>query len=245
MKIKSYCKHGPKYRFQKRGNFSKRQRLYLPVKRVADIAGAIIGLTVLGIPFILIAILQKLSAPSEPVFFCQRRVGQYRHIFYIIKFRTMKSTAPKYQPTGEFYRASKYISRLGWFLRETSIDELPQLFNVLRGDMSLIGPRPLIRQERNVHRLRRNQGVDMLKPGITGWAQINGRDLLDNEQKVFYDTEYLKNFGLKFDFLIFFRSLWKVIKRCDVRVDIAAQFACGTQENSTIAEDRPVSKGEK
>ena len=116
------------------------------------------ALVVLAIPFLFVAVLQKLSSPNEPVFFRQKRVGQDSHVFYIVKFRTMKSTAPKYSSTGNLQNADSYISKLGRFLRDTSIDELPQLFNVLVGDMSLIGPRPLIRQERSVHFLRRYYG---------------------------------------------------------------------------------------
>lgn len=201
---------------------TENQLIYLKVKRVLDVIISAVALVVLALPFLLVAFLQKLSSPSEPVFFRQMRVGQNSHMFYITKFRTMKSTAPKYSSTGELENAEQYISKLGRFLRDTSIDELPQLFNVLVGDMSLIGPRPLIRQERSVHYLRRYYGVDQLKPGITGWAQINGRDLLNDYDKVFYDREYLKGVSAAFDVKVFWGSVLKVLGRQDIKEGVAA-----------------------
>lgn len=102
-------------------------------------------------------------------------------------------------------------------MRDTSIDELPQLFNVIKGDMSLIGPRPLIRHERDINFMRKFYGVDQLKPGITGWAQVNGRDLLDDCQKVYYDREYLRNIGLAMDVKVFWLSVMKVLGQADIR----------------------------
>ena len=199
---------------------TQKQKKYLRWKRLLDTIIASFALVVLAIPFAVIAILQKLNSPKEPIFFRQKRVGQNSRVFYIIKFRTMKSTAPKYSSTGELENAEEYISKLGRFLRDTSIDELPQLFNVVFGDMSLIGPRPLIRHERNVHYLRRYYGVDQLKPGIAGWAQINGRDLLNDYDKVFYDREYLKNVSIAFDMKVFLGSVLKVIGRHDIHEGI-------------------------
>lgn len=198
------------------------QQRYLRQKRCFDVVIAAMALVVLAVPFAAVALLQKLSSPTEPVFFRQKRVGQDSHVFYITKFRTMKSTAPKYSATGELQNADAYISRLGRFLRDTSIDELPQLFNVLTGDMSLIGPRPLIRQERSVHFLRRYYGVDQLKPGITGWAQINGRDMLNDYDKVFYDREYLKNVSMAFDAKVFLDTVLKVLGRKDIQEGVQA-----------------------
>ncbi len=211
------------------------QEKYLKRKRVFDVLISGMALIVLAIPFLFVAILQKLSSPNEPVFFRQKRVGQGSHVFYITKFRTMKSSAPKYSSTGNLQDADSYISKLGRFLRDTSIDELPQLWNVLKGDMSLIGPRPLIRQERSVHFLRRYYGVDQLKPGITGWAQINGRDLLNDYDKVFYDREYLKNVSMAFDAKVFFDSVLKVLGRQDIQEGVTAhhhrdEVRCQQQE---------------
>ena len=198
------------------------QQRYLKTKRIFDVLISGVALIMLVIPLLFVAVLQKLSSPTEPVFFRQKRVGQGSHVFYIIKFRTMKSTAPKYSSTGNLKDADNYISKLGRILRQTSIDELPQLWNVLKGDMSLIGPRPLIRQERGVHFLRRYYGVDQLKPGITGLAQINGRDMLSDYDKVFYDREYLKNVNMAFDAKVFFHSILKVLGRKDIREGVPA-----------------------
>lgn len=220
---------------------SDAQLRYLGAKRVFDVVVSAMALVVLAVPFAVVALLQKLSSPTEPVFFRQKRVGQNSHVFYITKFRTMKSTAPKYSATGELQNADAYISRLGRFLRDTSIDELPQLFNVLVGDMSLIGPRPLIRQERSVHYLRRYYGVDQLKPGITGWAQINGRDMLNDYDKVFYDREYLKNVSAAFDAKVFFTSVLKVLGRKDIQEGVTAHHhrdEVRRQQQEQLAEEK-------
>ena len=134
------------------------------MKRGTDMILSGLALLVLLIPFGVVAVLQKLSSPHEPVIFRQQRVGRNAKTFTMYKFRTMKTTAPQYAATKELADAEQYISKLGHFLRFTSIDELPQLFNVLRGDMSLIGPRPLIPQEDEVHYLRAYYGIDQLRP---------------------------------------------------------------------------------
>lgn len=194
-----------------------RQRRYLKIKRAGDFVLSLLALVVLIIPFLLVAILQKISSPNEPVFFRQRRVGQNGHLFYITKFRSMKSSAPKYSATGELKDSDAYISRLGRFLRDTSIDELPQFFQVLTGKMSIIGPRPLIPQEREVHRFRKYSGVYQLCPGITGWAQVNGRDLVSDEEKEAYDLNYLKHMCFGMDLKIFWLTVKKVFRREGVR----------------------------
>ena len=127
------------------------QQRYLHIKRATDAVLSGLALLVLLIPLGLVVILQKLSSPREPAIFRQQRVGRGGKLFTMYKFRTMKTTAPQYASTKEFADAEQYISKLGHILRSTSIDELPQLYNVLRGDMSLIGPRPLIPQEDEVH----------------------------------------------------------------------------------------------
>lgn len=193
------------------------QQRYLHIKRATDAVLSGLALLVLLIPLGLVVILQKLSSPREPAIFRQQRVGRSGKLFTMYKFRTMKTSAPQYASTKEFANADQYISRLGHILRSTSIDELPQLYNVLRGDMSLIGPRPLIPQEDEVHYLRAYYGIDQLRPGITGWAQVNGRDLLDDYGKVFYDREYLKHVSAAFDIKVFWWSVLKVLGRFDIR----------------------------
>lgn len=190
-----------------------KQKRYLVVRSVIDRILAGIALIILSPLFLIVSIAQKISAPDEPVFFLQKRVGKNAHCFNIIKFRTMKSSAPKNVATGDLADPQIYISRLGRFLRDTSIDELPQLVNVINGDMSLIGPRPLVYTEREIRFLRRWYGVYQVTPGITGWAQVNGRDTVDIYDKVYYDREYVQNVSLKFDLKVIWKSVLVVLGR--------------------------------
>lgn len=190
-----------------------KQKRYLVVRSVIDRILAGIALIILSPLFLIVSIAQKISAPDEPVFFLQKRVGKNAHCFNIIKFRTMKSSAPKNGATGDLADPQIYISRLGRFLRDTSIDELPQLVNVVNGDMSLIGPRPLVYTEREIRFLRRWYGVYQVTPGITGWAQVNGRDTVDIYDKVYYDREYVQNVSLKFDLKVIWKSVLVVLGR--------------------------------
>ena len=183
------------------------------MRSVIDRILAGIALVILSPLFLIVSIAQKISAPDEPIFFLQKRVGKNAHCFNIIKFRTMKSSAPKNVATGDLADPQIYISRLGRFLRDTSIDELPQLVNVVNGDMSLIGPRPLVYTEREIRFLRRWYGVYQVTPGITGWAQVNGRDTVDIYDKVYYDREYVQNVSLKFDLKVIWKSVLVVLGR--------------------------------
>ena len=190
-----------------------KQKHYLVVRSVIDRILAGIALVILSPLFLIVSIAQKISAPDEPVFFLQKRVGKNAHCFNIIKFRTMKSSAPKNVATGDLADPQRYISRLGRFLRDTSIDELPQFVNVVKGEMSLIGPRPLVYTEREIRFLRRWYGVYQVTPGITGWAQVNGRDTVDIYDKVYYDREYVQNVSLKFDLKVIWKSVLVVLGR--------------------------------
>lgn len=190
-----------------------KQKHYLVVRSVIDRILAGIALVILSPLFLIVSIAQKISAPDEPIFFLQKRVGKNAHCFNIIKFRTMKSSAPKNVATGDLADPQIYVSRLGRFLRDTSIDELPQLANVVNGDMSLIGPRPLVYTEREIRFLRRWYGVYQVTPGITGWAQVNGRDTVDIYDKVYYDREYVQNVSLKFDLKVIWKSVLVVLGR--------------------------------
>lgn len=190
-----------------------KQKRYLVVRSVIDRILAGIALVILSPLFLIVSIAQKISAPDEPVFFLQKRVGKNAHCFNIIKFRTMKSSAPKNVATGDLADPQIYISRLGRFLRDTSIDELPQFVNVVNGDMSLIGPRPLVYTEREIRFLRRWYSVYQVTPGITGWAQVNGRDTVDIYDKVYYDREYVQNVSLKFDLKVIWKSVLVVLGR--------------------------------
>lgn len=190
-----------------------KQKRYLVVRSVIDRILAGIALIILSPLFLIVSIAQKISAPDEPVFFLQKRVGKNAHCFNIIKFRTMKSSAPKNVATGDLADPQIYISRLGRFLRDTSIDELPQFLNVVKWEMSLIGPRPLVYTEREIRFLRRWYGVYQVTPGITGWAQVNGRDTVDIYDKVYYDREYVQNVSLKFDLKVIWKSVLVVLGR--------------------------------
>ena len=190
-----------------------KQKRYPVVRSVIDRILAGIALVILSPLFLIVSIAQKISAPDEPVFFLQKRVGKNAHCFNIIKFRTMKSSAPKNVATGDLADPQIYISRLGRFLRDTSIDELPQFVNVVKGEMSLIGPRPLVYTEREIRFLRRWYGVYQVTPGITGWAQVNGRDAVEIYDKVYYDREYVQNVSLKFDLKVIWKSVLVVLGR--------------------------------
>lgn len=189
-----------------------RELCYRAVKRAADIAISLVGLAVTALPMMIIALV--ISADSKGcAIFKQKRVGRDGKLFNVYKFRTMQTDAPHETATCELRDAYKYITRAGAFLRRTSIDELPQLFNVLKGDMSIVGPRPLIAGEFEIHDLRRKANVYSVKPGITGWAQINGRDTLSVEEKVSLDAEYVEKSSLLFDLCILIRTVLVVFRK--------------------------------
>ncbi len=186
-------------------SFSAWQLVYLPIKRLLDILFSAMFL-VLSSPISLVFIILILLEKDGPVFFRQQRVGKNGKLITIYKFRTMSSKAPTEISSAEFTDSDMYITKIGRFLRKTSIDEFPQFINVLKGDMSIVGPRPLIVNEKDIHAMRMKKGIYAVKPGLTGYAQINGRDLLTPLQKVKYDEYYLNHFGLSIDANILMRS---------------------------------------
>lgn len=188
---------------------------YHAVKRAFDIILAAIGLMILLIPIALLALVVYIDDPGA-VFFAQDRVGRYGKRFRLYKFRTMKTDTPKYLSTMELEDPEKYITRVGRILRKTSLDEIPQLLNVLKGDMSLIGPRPLISNEYEIHQMRMRFGVYNIRPGVTGLAQINGRDTVTPVQKVRWDVKYLEEYGLAADVKILLSTILKVFSGEDV-----------------------------
>ena len=193
----------------------KRAGAYLKIKRAADIAVSAVLLLLLALPMLLIAGL--IAADSRgPVLFQQKRIGRGGKIFRCLKFRTMRTDAPKYCSTEGLSNPEQYVTRIGRILRKTSLDELPQLINVLRGDMSLIGPRPLIPEEKEIHLLRERCGVYSVLPGITGWAQVNGRDFLSVRDKAKLDHFYVRHISFELDLLILARSVHKVLACKDV-----------------------------
>ena len=192
------------------------QKSYLALKRIADFFISLVSLIILVIPFLIVAAIQKIADPKEPVFFIQERIGKDKRIIKVTKFRSMKSSAPHYCSTSNFSNDGEYITPFCRFLRNSSIDELPQLIQVFTGKMSLIGPRPLIPQEENVHKMREAAGIYQLRPGITGWAQVNGRDLVNDDDKVRLDYDYLKKIGFRIDLKIFFLTIKTVLKKSDI-----------------------------
>lgn len=184
-------------------------KVYNRVKRIVDVCLSLIGLLILLIPFAMIALIVYVDDPGS-VFFSQYRVGLGGKRFKLYKFRTMKKDTPKYLSTMEVDDPDKYITRAGRVLRKLSLDEIPQLFNVLKGDMSLVGPRPLISDEYEIHQMRMRFGVYNIKPGVTGLAQINGRDTVSPEEKVHWDVKYLENYGFVMDIRILLATIPKV-----------------------------------
>lgn len=169
----------------------------------------------LALPFcFMVAILIKLSSEGT-ILFVSERCGKDGCLFHFLKFRTMNVGAPLL--ASHDIDAIQYLTRIGKFLRKTSLDELPQLWNVIRGDMSLVGPRPVIPTENDLVEKRRALGVDKILPGITGWAQINGRDHISTDEKVALDFEYVQKQSLWFDFKIVLLTIWKVLFAHDIK----------------------------
>lgn len=180
-------------------------------KRILDILLSLAGLVVLGLPMVIIALCVKLGSPG-PVFFRQKRYGVNKTFFNILKFRTMRTDTPRDVPTHLLSDPTKWITRTGAFLRKTSLDELPQLFNILAGQMSVIGPRPALWNQEDLIAERDKYGANDVKPGLTGWAQINGRDELPIDVKARLDGEYVARMGFGFDCKCFFGTVVSVLK---------------------------------
>lgn len=187
-------------------------------KRALDVVLACVLLVLVAVPMLVIALLVKLTSRGE-VIFKQERIGRGGERFICYKFRSMRADAPHYVPTARFADAARYITPLGRLLRRSSLDELPQIINVLRGDMSFVGARPLIPSEERMHRERTCGGVYELRPGITGLAQVRGRDMIDDEQKLAYDLEYAQNLGFWLDVKIFFGTLTSALRGKNIRTD--------------------------
>lgn len=193
----------------------KISKSYLCVKRVLDFTLAVMGIVVLAVPMLLVAGSIYIDDPGT-VLFSQKRVGRKGQLFDLYKFRSMKMSTPKYLATAEVDNPDKYITKVGRVIRKYSIDELPQLFNVLKGDMSLVGPRPLIASEVDIHELRYKYGVYDIRPGITGLAQINGRDTVLPLDKVKWDLTYANNLSFGMDIRILLATVFKVFRGVDV-----------------------------
>jgi O-antigen biosynthesis protein WbqP len=185
--------------------------MYPLLKGPMDRLLALFAIVVLSPLFVLLAIVIKLDS-SGPVFFKQRRIGKDKTIFQLLKFRTMRVDTPSEVPTHMMTQASSYITKIGSLLRKTSLDELPQLFNVLQGTMSLVGPRPALWNQDDLIALREAQGVHRVKPGITGYAQVKGRDELPIPQKAQLDAYYVNHQSLWLDVKILILTVFAVVR---------------------------------
>jgi O-antigen biosynthesis protein WbqP len=183
----------------------------MKTKRLIDIVLSLFGLIILSPVFIILVIAIKLDSKG-PVFFKQKRVGIHKSHFNILKFRTMRIDTPQDIPTHLLDNPDQWITKVGKFLRKTSLDELPQIWNILIGQMSVIGPRPALWNQYDLIAERDKYGANDVPVGLTGWAQINGRDELPIEVKAKLDGEYAQNIGLKMDLKCFFGSILSVMK---------------------------------
>ncbi len=190
--------------------------MYPFFKRLLDIVLSLAALVALLPLLIVLAVLIKLDSPG-PALFKQERVGRGEKHFLIYKLRSMNTSAPRDVATSELQNADAHITRVGRVLRKTSLDELPQLFNVLKGEMSLIGPRPLVPNEKDIHELRRQTGAYRVRPGITGWAQVNGRDCILPPDKARLDGYYADHISLALDAKIIVYSVICVLTARGVR----------------------------
>lgn len=190
--------------------------MYPFFKRLLDIVLSLAALVALLPLLIVLAVLIKLDSPG-PALFKQERVGRGEKHFLIYKLRSMNTSAPRDVATSELQNADAHITRVGRVLRKTSLDELPQLFNVLKGEMSLIGPRPLVPNEKDIHELRRQTGAYRVRPGITGWAQVNGRDCILPPDKARLDGYYADHISLGLDAKIIVYSVICVLTARGVR----------------------------
>ncbi len=180
-------------------------------KRLIDLLLSACAIVVLSPVYLLICIAIVADDPG-PVFFRQKRVGIHKTHFLILKFRTMKVSTPKDVPTHLLENPEQYITRVGKFLRKTSLDELPQIFQIFTGKMAIIGPRPALWNQFDLIAERDKYGANDVRPGLTGWAQINGRDELPIDVKVRFDGEYVQNLSFAFDCKCFFGTIRSVLK---------------------------------
>lgn len=188
-----------------------RRKGYLLLKRISSMVLALLNIIILS-PLFLIIMLWIVIDDGFPIIFKQKRVGKDKTYFNIYKFRTMKNSAPHNMPTHLLDHPEQYITRPGRFLRKTSLDELPQLFNILYGQLDIVGPRPALWNQYDLIAERDKYGANDIRPGLTGWAQVNGRDELGIEEKARLDGEYIRKMGLFMDLKCLFRTIHVVSK---------------------------------
>ena len=185
--------------------------MYKYIKRGVDFIMSLVGLIVLSPVFLILIIAIKVDSKG-PVLFQQKRVGIHKSHFQILKFRTMRIDTPKDMPTHLLQNPEQYITKVGKFLRKTSLDELPQIINILKGDMAVVGPRPALWNQFDLIEERDKYGANDVRPGLTGWAQINGRDELEIPVKAAFDGEYVKRMGPAMDIRCFFGTFLSVLR---------------------------------
>lgn len=184
---------------------------YIIIKNILDFILSLLALIILLPFFFIFAMIIKLESKG-PIFFKQKRIGKDKKEFYIYKFRTMRTDTPKDMPTHLLKDAESYITKSGKIFRKTSIDELPQIINILKGQMSIIGPRPALWNQYDLIKERDKYNANSIRPGLTGWAQVNGRDELEIPIKAKLDGEYVQKMSFLFDLKIFFETIVKVFK---------------------------------
>ena len=190
--------------------------MYGVLKRFFDIILSLVAIIVFSWLLIIIAIAIVVEDKGN-ILFKQKRIGKNKKEFYIYKFRTMKVSTPKDVPTHLLDNPESYITKIGGFLRRTSLDELPQLINILKGDMSIVGPRPALWNQFDLIDLRDKNGSNSVRPGLTGWAQVNGRDELPIDVKAGFDGEYIKKMSIVFDIKIILMTVVSVFTSKGVR----------------------------
>ena len=180
-------------------------------KRLIDLVLSSVGIVVLALPMVVFALIIRIEDPG-PAFFRQKRVGIHKTYFSVLKFRSMKMSTPHDMPTHMLENPDQYLLKCGRWMRKMSIDELPQLFNIFTGKMSIIGPRPALWNQDDLIAERDKYGANDVKPGLTGWAQINGRDELEIADKARLDGEYVKKMSFAFDCRCFFGTIRSVLR---------------------------------
>lgn len=213
--------------------------VYLLVKRIIDIFLSLIGLIILSPLFLILIIAIKIDSQG-PVLFKQKRFGIHKSHFNILKFRTMRIDTPKDTPTHLLENPDEWITKVGKFLRKTSLDELPQIWNIFVGKMSIIGPRPALWNQYDLIEERDKYGANDVPPGLTGWAQINGRDELSIEVKAKLDGEYVEKICFMMDVKCFFGTIVSVLKR-----DGVLEGGTGSSSKKKVATTRELEKSLK
>lgn len=186
--------------------------MYLLIKRLIDIVLSLIAIVILSPVYLVIVVAIKVDSKG-PVLFRQKRVGIHKTYFDILKFRTMRTDTPKDTPTHLLQNSDTFITRVGRVLRKSSLDELPQIINILSGKMSIIGPRPALWNQYDLIEAREKYGANDIRPGLTGWAQINGRDELPIEVKAKLDGDYVQRLSFLFDVKCFIKTITSVLKQ--------------------------------